>query len=332
MQGCARTGAARRASAGCLGACRLPTSACRRPDTPCWLTAQHPREENPASLARPDHQPGRNSRRAGNWARPGSHTATTIVFTQSARVTGPCTPRAQCARLHGRALGVDGGLLAHGCLVPRIVYLDAKALRAYAATAAYHYTCASTYLSRQTGMGAYRHMLNGMHDTQCGKAGHAVQHPRLAEGVHMRRWVMRQEETEVADSQHERARSGGRLMHEAVMQEQGTLGESSRGAAAAARRHSGKWHPGRRLHAGEREPPDLGGVLADARAEDDGVHVPQLHEVRAQVAPQPVHIHLARHARNKNLPHLVLKCGWRMCTPVSLAQQLACDVKAAKLV
>ena len=50
-----------------------------------------------------------------------------------------------------------------------------------------------------------------------------------------------------------------------------------------------------RLHAGERESPDLGGVFADARAEDDRVDVPQLHEVRAQVAPQPVHIHLARH-------------------------------------
>ncbi len=44
-------------------------------------------------------------------------------------------------------------------------------------------------------MGAYRRMLNDVHDTRCGKAGRAVQHPRLAEGMHMRRWVMRQEET-----------------------------------------------------------------------------------------------------------------------------------------
>ena len=89
---------------------------------------------------------------------------------------------------------------------------------------------------------------------------------------------------------------------------------------------------GRRLHAGEREPPDLGGVLADARAEDDRVNVPQLHEVRAQVAPQPVHIHLPGTHATKLASTLSgtapVHARPRLPCPAacmySLAQQLAC--------
>ncbi len=43
----------------------------------------------------------------------------------------------------------------------------------------------------------------------------------------------------------------------------------------SCQRLEGRWRRGVRLHAGERAPPNLSGVLADARAGDDGVDVHQ---------------------------------------------------------